>query len=404
MGGGAAAVRASRSRGLHGAAVPPLPQPRRPQVQGRDDGGGAGGAGRRRRRRSGSRSSTTTATAARTSTSSTTASPTGSSATTAAGASRRRRPRRARACSATSRGRAWASPSAIRSATAGTASSSRTSARSRTASTATSTARSSKTRARPRGLDRVGLPNVRWGTHFADFDNDGWLDLYAAGGHLAPRIVPRRARPLQERRRRLRRGAATAPSPRRRSCSTTSEAGTSWSGRTRATSAATGWPRAERRSPTSTATARSTSSSSTSTGRSASFATRSAPRQSWIAIEPAVGRGRPHRPRDPRARDRRRPLAGAGLPRLAVLRLGLARPAALRARRGRDGAAVEVRWPDGQTETFRNVPGAKGLPPPSGRRARGHDASVRRAAARRTLPALPIVAGMARDYDLRPHA
>ena len=39
------------------------------------------------------------------------------------------------------------------------------------------------------GAGTVGLPFVRWGTHFADFDNDGWLDLYAAGGHLAPRIV-----------------------------------------------------------------------------------------------------------------------------------------------------------------------------------------------------------------------
>ena len=39
------------------------------------------------------------------------------------------------------------------------------------------------------GAARIGFPNVRWGTHFADFDNDGWPDLYAAGGHLAPRIV-----------------------------------------------------------------------------------------------------------------------------------------------------------------------------------------------------------------------
>ncbi len=35
----------------------------------------------------------------------------------------------------------------------------------------------------------VGVPSVRWGTHFADFDNDGWPDLYAVGGHLAPRYA-----------------------------------------------------------------------------------------------------------------------------------------------------------------------------------------------------------------------
>lgn len=35
----------------------------------------------------------------------------------------------------------------------------------------------------------AGLPFVRWGTHFADFDNDGWPDTYAVGGHLAPRAV-----------------------------------------------------------------------------------------------------------------------------------------------------------------------------------------------------------------------
>ena len=35
----------------------------------------------------------------------------------------------------------------------------------------------------------AGLPSVRWGTSFADFDNDGWPDLYAVGGHLAPRFA-----------------------------------------------------------------------------------------------------------------------------------------------------------------------------------------------------------------------
>jgi enediyne biosynthesis protein E4 len=39
------------------------------------------------------------------------------------------------------------------------------------------------------GAGPIGSPFVRWGTHFADFDNDGWPDLYAVGGHLAPRIV-----------------------------------------------------------------------------------------------------------------------------------------------------------------------------------------------------------------------
>jgi hypothetical protein len=39
------------------------------------------------------------------------------------------------------------------------------------------------------GAGPVGTPYVRWGTHFADFDNDGRPDLYAVGGHLAPRIV-----------------------------------------------------------------------------------------------------------------------------------------------------------------------------------------------------------------------
>jgi hypothetical protein len=39
------------------------------------------------------------------------------------------------------------------------------------------------------GAGPVGFPWVRWGTQFADFDNDGWPDLYAVGGHLASRLV-----------------------------------------------------------------------------------------------------------------------------------------------------------------------------------------------------------------------
>jgi len=41
----------------------------------------------------------------------------------------------------------------------------------------------------PLGAAGIGERFVRWGTHFADFDNDGFPDLYAVGGHLAPRIV-----------------------------------------------------------------------------------------------------------------------------------------------------------------------------------------------------------------------
>ncbi len=41
------------------------------------------------------------------------------------------------------------------------------------------------------GAAAIGEPFVRWGTDFADFDNDGWPDLYAVGGHLAPKIVRR---------------------------------------------------------------------------------------------------------------------------------------------------------------------------------------------------------------------
>jgi hypothetical protein len=38
------------------------------------------------------------------------------------------------------------------------------------------------------GIAGIGMPSVRWGTHFADFDNDGWPDAYVVGGHLAPRL------------------------------------------------------------------------------------------------------------------------------------------------------------------------------------------------------------------------
>jgi hypothetical protein len=39
------------------------------------------------------------------------------------------------------------------------------------------------------GLERSSFPYVKWGTDFADFDDDGRMDLVAATGHLVPRIL-----------------------------------------------------------------------------------------------------------------------------------------------------------------------------------------------------------------------
>jgi hypothetical protein len=38
------------------------------------------------------------------------------------------------------------------------------------------------------GLAVASLPYVKWGTAFADFDNDGWLDLIAVSGHVYPQV------------------------------------------------------------------------------------------------------------------------------------------------------------------------------------------------------------------------
>ena len=39
------------------------------------------------------------------------------------------------------------------------------------------------------GSGRQSWPYVQWGTHFADFDDDGFPDLYAVSGHLVPHLL-----------------------------------------------------------------------------------------------------------------------------------------------------------------------------------------------------------------------
>jgi hypothetical protein len=45
-------------------------------------------------------------------------------------------------------------------------------------------------------LAEVALPLVGWGTKFFDYDNDGWVDLYVANGHVYPQLENYRQRKL----------------------------------------------------------------------------------------------------------------------------------------------------------------------------------------------------------------
>ena len=87
-----------------------------------------------------------------------------------------------------SRRRAWASPSATTTATAPWTSSRRTSPATPRPCTRTAAQGFCEDRTFAAGIG-VNTRWLGWGTAFVDFDNDGWLDLFLANGHVYPEVA-----------------------------------------------------------------------------------------------------------------------------------------------------------------------------------------------------------------------
>ena len=132
---------------------------------------------------------TSTATVVSTCSSPTMPARTSSIGTPAAARSRTSAWRAAPRSARTGRSRApWASPSATTCIPAAGASSSPTSPTSTTPSTATAKAFQFSDASYASQTAKASIPLVGWGTHFLDYDNDGWLDLLVVNGHVYPQV------------------------------------------------------------------------------------------------------------------------------------------------------------------------------------------------------------------------